>query len=187
MPGIGQNENKMEKIEYFWTGFEPLLRIIVVGIITYIGLIMLLRISGKRTLASMNAFDFIITVTIGSAFGRILTAKEVSVAEALITFALLISLQHIVTFISIQSDKFSTLITSQPALLYYKGKFMNKNLKKERIKQKEVLSAVRSKNYNSIKDVEAVILESNGSFSIIEKSSYDEKSSYEDVLERHRQ
>lgn len=175
----------MDKIEYLWTGFEPLLRIVVVGVITYIGLIILLRISGKRTLASMNAFDFIITVTIGSAFGRILTAKEVSIAEALITFALLISLQHIVTYISIHSDKFSKFITSQPTLLYYKGEFIRKNLKKERIHQKEVLSAVRSKKYKTLDDVEAVIFESNGSFSIIGKSANNDRSSYQNVLERN--
>lgn len=186
MPGIGQNKiNTMDKIVYFWSDFEPLLRIIVVGVISYIGLILLLRISGKRTLASMNAFDFIITVTIGSAFGRILTAKEVSVAEALTTFVLLISLQHIVTSISIYSEKFSKLITSQPTLLYYNGEFISKNLKKERIKKNEVLSTVRSKRFNTIKDVEAIILESNGSISIIKKSSDDDRSSYENVLKRN--
>jgi uncharacterized membrane protein YcaP (DUF421 family) len=177
----------MNKTAYFWTDFEPLLRIIVVGIVTYIGLILLLRISGKRTLASMNAFDFIITVTIGSAFGRILTAKEVSIAEALTTFALLISLQHLVAYISIHSPKFSKLITSQPVLLYYKDEFIWKNLKKERIKQEEVLSAIRSKKFSTLKNVEAVILESNGSFSIIEKSAKDDRSSYENVLERNSQ
>jgi uncharacterized membrane protein YcaP (DUF421 family) len=75
---------------------EPILRILVVGSIIYLGIIFLLRVSGKRTLASMNAFDFIVTVAMGSAYGRILTAKQVSVAEVIVTFVLLVSLQHIV-------------------------------------------------------------------------------------------
>lgn len=185
VPGIGLNKYNMDKIAYLWTDFEPLLRIIVVGTISYVGLILLLRVSGKRTLASMNAFDFIITVTIGSAFGRILTAKGVSIAEALTTFVLLISLQYLVTYISIYSPKFSKMVSSQPTLLYYKGEFLNKNLRKERVKQQEVLSAVRSKKIKSLNNVEAVIFESNGSFSIIEKSPNDGNSSYSNVLERN--
>ena len=172
----------MSEITYFWSDFEPLLRIVVVGTVTYTGLILLLRVTGKRTLASMNAFDFIITVTIGSAFGRILTAREISIAEALITFALLIFLQYIVTWISVRSKKFSRLITSQPILLYYNGEFLQGNLKKERVKKTEVLSAIRSENFSHLEDIEAVILESDGSFSIIQKSGNGKTSSYKNVL-----
>ena len=87
----------MDKVVFFWNGWEPLLRIVVVGTLTYISIIFILRVSGKRTLASMNAFDFVVTVALGSAFGRILTAKQVSIAEAITTFLLLACLQFIVS------------------------------------------------------------------------------------------
>lgn len=96
---------KMDKVIIFWSGWEPILRILIVGTLTYIGIIILLRVSGKCTLASMNAFDFIITITMGSAFGRILTAKKVSIAESLTAFLLLVVLQFILSYIEVRSSR----------------------------------------------------------------------------------
>ncbi len=45
----------------FFNGWESLLRTLVVGVLAYISLVLSLRISGKRTLAKMNAFDLIVT------------------------------------------------------------------------------------------------------------------------------
>jgi uncharacterized membrane protein YcaP (DUF421 family) len=159
----------MDDIVYFWGGYEPLLRVIVVGSITYLGIVLLLRVSGKRTLASMNMFDFIVTLAIGSAYGRILTAKQVSVAEALVTFALLVSLQYILSFFEVRSKTFSNLITSEPTLLYYQGAFLEKNLRKERISKGDVLGTVRQNRIGNLEEVEAIILETNGSVSVIKK------------------
>lgn len=173
----------MDKVVFFWNGYEPLLRIIIVGTLTYVGIVILLRTSGKRTLASMNAFDFIITVAMGSAFGRILTAKQVSVSEAITAFILLVSLQYIVSFIDVRWKAFSNLITSQPTLLFHKGEFINKNMRKERIREKDVLGAVRKKRLGSLTEVDAVILETNGDFSVIKKTSAAASDSYQKLVE----
>lgn len=137
------------------------------------GIIVLLRMSGKRTLASMNAFDFIITITMGSAFGRILTAKTVSVAESLTTFLLLVSLQYIFSFIEVRSSFFSKLITSQPTLLFHGGNLLEKNMRKERVRKDDLLGAVRKKGLSGLDKVETIILETDGSFSVIKKTDGD--------------
>lgn len=172
----------MDKIVIFWNGWEPIIRILIVGIITYAGVIFLLRVSGKRTLASMNAFDFIVTVALGSTFGRILTAKQVSVSEAVFSFLLLISLQYIVSFIEVRSSWFHRLITSQPSLLYYNGNFLEKNIRKDRLQKKDLLGALRNKNISSLNEVEAIILETNGTISVIKKTKLNENSSYQELL-----
>lgn len=161
----------MDNIVFLWNGYEPLLRTIIVGTLTYIGMILMLRVSGKRTLLSMNAFDFIITVAMGSAFGRILTAKQVSVVEALVTFALLISLQYIVSWFETRSEKFASFVTGSPTLLYYQGQFLERAMKKQRVRKAEMLAAARAKKLENMDQVEAVVLETSGSLSIIKKSS----------------
>lgn len=171
------NQRTMDKVVFFWNGFEPLLRILVVGSITYLGIIFLLRVSGKRTLASMNAFDFIVTVAMGSAFGRILTAKQVSIAEAIVTFALLVSLQYIVSSFEVRFKSFSNLITSQPTLLYYQGSFLDKNLRRERISKDDLLGTVRQNKISSLEEVEAIVLETNGSVSVIKRGERSQGSS----------
>lgn len=69
-------------VHFFFNGWQPIVRIVVVGTLGYVTLILLLRVSGKRTLAQLNSFDFIITVALGASFGRILTARTVALAEA---------------------------------------------------------------------------------------------------------
>jgi hypothetical protein len=83
----------MTDVTFFFSGWEPLVRIVIVGIAMYVALVVFLRISRSRTLSSMNAFDFIVTVAIGSAFGRALTAKAVALAETVVAFGLLVALQ----------------------------------------------------------------------------------------------
>lgn len=168
----------MDKIVFFWNGFEPLIRIVVVGTLTYLGIVLLLRVSGKRTLLSMNAFDFIITVAMGSAFGRILTAKQVSLAEALVTFGLLVSLQYIVSWVEARSERFAKIVTGNPTLLYYHGQFMEREMKKQRIRKAELLSAARAKKLDNMEQVEAIILETSGSLSVIKKSEKDGASTW---------
>lgn len=69
----------------------------------YTVLVVLLHVSGSRTLLSMNAFDFVIvTVAIVSAFGRALTAKAVALSEVLMAFTLLVALQYSVTWVQIR-------------------------------------------------------------------------------------
>jgi uncharacterized membrane protein YcaP (DUF421 family) len=175
----------MNDIIFFWGGWQPILRIITVGTLTYFGIILILRVSGKRTLASMNAFDFIITITMGSAFGRILTAKSVSLAESLTAFLLLVVLQYLIAHLEVRSKFFHRLITSQPALLYYNGVFIEKNIRRERIHRNDLLGAVRKKKFGDLNDVEAIIMETDGSFSIIGKSKNQEQKTYSQVLDKN--
>ncbi|WMJ75115.1 DUF421 domain-containing protein [Cytophagaceae bacterium ABcell3] len=178
----------MEKeVAFIWDGALPILRILLVGTVTFISIIIMLRVSGKRTLAQMNAFDFIITVTIGSAFGRILTATEVSITESITTFLLLFTLQYILAFIEIKSAKLSRMVTAPPTLLYYKGAFIEKNMIKERIRKDDIMSAVRKRMFTGLEEVEAVILESSGSFSVLKKNSISSSSTYEKILKEEAQ
>ena len=174
----------MDDITFFWSGLEPIWRIIVVGTLGYTALVIILKTSGKRTLAKMNMFDFIITVTIGSAFGRVLTAKNVGITEAIVAFILLAILQMISAFLETKYKWFKRIGTTDPALLYYKGEYQEKNLKKAKLDKDEIFGAVREKGFGSLEEVEAIIFESNASFSIISKSKNGDRSAYKDILER---
>lgn len=174
----------MNDVVFFWSGWEPILRIFVVGIVTYVGLILLLRLSGKRTLTRMTAFDFVITIAIGSAFGRILTASIVSISEAITAFILLVLLQTLFSFLEVHSKQFKKFTTTPPTLLYYNGEFLRKNMRKSRIREDELLSAIRKKSFGSLNEVKAVVFETDGSFSIVRRSDFDDNLTYDDFLEK---
>lgn len=83
-----------------WSG---LLRILVIGTAAYIALIFLLRVSGKRTLGKMNAFDLIVTVALGSTFATAVINRSVPLAEGVLALALLVYLQYAITWLSVRS------------------------------------------------------------------------------------
>lgn len=167
----------------FFSGIEPIVRTLLIGFLAYIGLILVLRISGKRTLTKMNAFDLVVTVAIGSTLATILLSKEVALAEGLTAFILLIGMQYIITWLSVRSDFFSSMIKSTPELLYYNEGFIKKVMKKERILEKEVLQAARSSGIKSMNEVEAVVLETDGRISVIKRAEEKEDSTLMDLKE----
>jgi uncharacterized membrane protein YcaP (DUF421 family) len=127
----------------FFDSWDGVLRVIVVGLLAYVGLLLLLRISGKRTLSKMNAFDFVVTVALGSTLATVLLSKSVALVEGLLAFALLIFLQFAVTWLSVRSSAIRHIVKDNPKLLLYEGSFLHGNMRTERVTEEEIESAVR--------------------------------------------
>lgn len=147
-----------------WSG---IVRTVLVGSLAYATLVVFLRISGKRTLAKLNAFDLVVTVALGSTLSAIILQESISLAEGATALALLIFLQFVVTFWSVRSARFANAIRSEPALLARKGQFCSDAMKRERITEDEALSAVRAAGGKDITQVESLILESDGTLSVV--------------------
>lgn len=159
-----------------FNGWEVIGRTLVVGVLAYIGLILFLRVSGKRTLSKMNAFDLIVTVALGSILATILLSKTVALAEGMTAFFVLIAMQYIIAWLSVRSKFVSKMIKSSPELLFYEGQFLRVAMKKQRILEVEILQAARTNNVDSMNRVKAVVMETDGSISIIKKSEEEQYS-----------
>jgi uncharacterized membrane protein YcaP (DUF421 family) len=156
---------------FFFGGWEPIARVLVVATLGYAALVVLLRVSGKRTLARLNSFDFIITVTIGASFGRVLTARGTSLAEAVAAFAALVTLQYVVTSVQVRSPRFARLLTAPPTLLYYQGQFLHGAMRAHRVTEAELEAVARLKGLGSLQEAEALVMESDGRFAVVKASS----------------
>ena len=152
---------------WFYNGWQPLAHTALVGLLAYIGLIALLRISGRRTLSKMNAFDFSVTVALGSTLASALLNRNVVLAQALVAFALLIGAQFVVTWLSVRVAWVQKAITGEPALLVYRGALLTDALRKARVTHAEVLAAGRASGCANLSDISALVLETDGSFSVI--------------------
>ena len=80
-----------------------LVRVLIIGILAYVALVIILRLSGKRTLSAMNAFAFIVTVALGSTLASVITSRDVSLAEGVLALGILVGLQYIVSRSSVRS------------------------------------------------------------------------------------
>lgn len=157
----------MNVAEMIFQNWQGIFRTLVVGVLAYACLVLFLRISGKRTLAKLNAFDLVVTVALGSTLSAVLLQESVALAEGATALALLILLQFLVTFVSVRWPRFAKIVRSEPGLLARNGEFCDTTLRRERITRGEVLSAVRSNGERGIEDVSAVVLESDGTISVI--------------------
>ncbi len=147
-----------------WYG---LLRILIVAPLAYIGLVVLLRISGKRTLAKLNAFDLIVTVALGSTLSSVITSKSLPLDEGLLAVLVLVLLQYVVAWLSVRSSQVSDLVKSEPTLLLRDGRMLAGALLSQRVTSKEVSAALRSSGVDDPSGAAAVILETDGSMSVI--------------------
>lgn len=151
----------------FFDSWFGLLRVVVVGILAYGGLVLMLRTSGKRTLSKMNAFDLIVTVALGSTLATVLLSNSVPLAEGLLALALLIALQFAITFLSLRFERVQQFVKAQPRLLVHRGRLLPAALRNERVTREEIWAALRAAGLGGVEDADAVVLETDGTFSVL--------------------
>ena len=154
----------------FFNDWFSLGRVVVVGMLAYAGLVLLLRISGKRTLSKMNAFDLIVTVALGSTLATVLLSQDVALADGITAFALLIALQYLITWSSVRWPHVEKLVKAEPSLLFFEGKFLEKTLRQQRVTHAEIHAAVRAQGMPRLEDVAAVVQETDGSMTVLKRT-----------------
>ncbi|MBC75874.1 MAG: hypothetical protein CME64_07645 [Halobacteriovoraceae bacterium] len=153
----------------FFSDWSSLLRIVVISVIGYVGLVVFLRISGPRTLSKMNSFDFVITIALGSTFAGGILQKAISLADVLLAFIMLIGLQYVVTAIASRNKKFNDAIKASPVVVFEDGRYIEENLRDAHVTKDEVDSAVRAAGFSELEFVKFVILETNGNLVAVKK------------------
>jgi len=151
----------------FFESWDNLGRVLAVGVLAYAGLIVLLRISGNRTLSKMNSFDLVVTVAFGSTLSSLLISKNVSLAQGLVAIALLVFLQYAITWMSVRSRFVSEVVKTSPTLIVHEGRFLHAAMKKVRVTEDEVRGALRQNGLGGLEQAAAVVLDTDGKLSVI--------------------
>lgn len=165
----------------FFDGWQGIGRTALVGVLAYLALVVLLRVSGKRTLSKMNAFDLVVTVALGSTLATILLSSDVALAEGVTALGVLILLQYVIAWLSVHSQTMSRLVKSEPALLVYQGRLLPEALRRERVVDTEVWAVVRSQGIADLAEVEAVVLETDGTFTVVPMIAQPDTSTLQNV------
>ena len=168
---------------YMWfDAWSGIWRTLLVGTAAYVALVVVLRVSGKRTLAKLNAFDLVVTVAIGSTLATILLTSDVSYAEGVTALALLAALQFVAAVISSRWRMGRAIVTSQPTALVVDGCFQDEALRRQRVSADDVRQAIRASGQGDVGQVAAVVLESDGSFSVIGAEKVGDRSALDGVV-----
>lgn len=165
----------------WFDSWSDVLRVLLVGPASYASLVVLLRTSGKRTLAKLNAFDLIVTVALGSTLATIFLSKDVSWSEGVAALAVLALLQFLVASFTSRVPGARSVVTSRPTLVLEDGQMLGQALREQRLTEAEVRQAIRGTGAGDVADVAAVVLESDGTLSVVPARQIGDRSALEDV------
>lgn len=137
------------------------------GAAAYAVMVIVLRVSGKRTLAKLNAFDLVVTVALGSVLATIALSRDVSLADGVAVITLLVAAQWVVSWASVHTSVAQRLVQAEATVVFENGRFEDVVLSRMRLTHGDVCQAIRSSGCGDLELVAAVVLETDGSLSVI--------------------
>lgn len=148
----------------------PLWAFVLRSAVMYLGLILFTRLSGRREVARLDAYGFIVAVIVGSLASPPLAEPGSSVWVALAVIGVFYTLHLITFFLEQASPKLSKLVADEPLVLVENGKVVEDNLMKAHYNMDNLLMQLRLKGFPGLSDVEFAILEPSGEMSVVPKS-----------------
>ncbi len=139
---------------------------IIRPILVYIFLVIVLRIFGKRELAQLNPFDFIVLLSLSNTLQNAIIGSDNSVSGGIIGAFTLLAFNYLVVRFLLKHRRLDQIITGKDVKLIENGKVRRKALAKELMNEHELLAAVSRQGFSDLKDIETCILESTGNFYI---------------------
>jgi len=151
----------------YFNSWESVSRVLVSTIIAYIMVIIMLRLSGKRSLSKLNLFDFIITIALGSMLASMIVDESTTIVDGFAALSMLLLAQYIITWIALRWSNVANIINPRPTVVYQEGEFLFERMKQVHITEDELLAEIRQKGVACLDDVYAIVIESNGVVSVL--------------------
>jgi len=144
--------------------------IFIRSIVSVTVLFIITRIMGKKSIAHLTFFDYIVGTAIGSIAAALTVDESIKYSHGIIGLVVWGVSAVIIAYISVKSIPGRRILGSTPTILVQNGKVLEKNLKKEKFNINDFLEELRLKGVFSVSDVEFAMLETNGQVSIQLKS-----------------
>ncbi len=141
----------------------------------YVSVILIIRASGKRTLSKLHAYDFVVTVCLGSIMASTIVLPNLSLYRGMAGFASLILMEYIISHLAMRFKSVRNVILAKLTILFYDGEFFEDEMWRERVTKEEVYESMRANGHEALDDVKAVVLEAEGSMSIVPYSEIKEE------------
>jgi uncharacterized membrane protein YcaP (DUF421 family) len=138
--------------------------------VIYLELLIVFRISGKRSLAQVTTFDFILLLIIAETIQQALLGGDDSLANAFLLILTLVGIDIALSLIKDKSQTLEKLLDDVPLVLVEDGKPLQERLKKSRVDESEILTSARmNQGLESMDQIKYAVLERSGGISVIPK------------------
>ena len=136
----------------------------------YLGLLVLFRLSGNRSIGQITAFDFVLLLIISEAIQQAIVTNDYSMTNAFLIVVTLVGLDIMMSLWKQRSARFEKILDGVPVLLIENGKMRSDVMKKERVDENDILCAAREMHgLERLDQIKHAIVESSGGISIIPK------------------
>ena len=147
-------------------------RVAAATVLTYVYVIALVRLSGKRTVASLTSFDWILNVAVGSLIAVAMTSPD-KFWEVNLSILLVVALQWTASKLAFASRGVSAVLTAEPSLLVHQGRFMRDAMARARVNEDEIATALRAAGITRLEEAGAVIMETGGALRVMTAKTLD--------------
>jgi uncharacterized membrane protein YcaP (DUF421 family) len=153
----------------FFHSWGAIGHVILATLIVYLFMVGALRYVGEQALAKMSGYDMVVTITLGSIIATVAVSRDITVTEGLAALITLLLLQELVRRLQSRLLSVHHLVREPPRLFVWDGQLLEDRLLQSRLSGDEVRAAVRREGFSAIQQVQAVILENDGDWSVIRR------------------
>jgi len=155
---------------------DTILRALFLSTVAIFWIITVVRFVGLRSFSKMTAFDFVVTIAIGSLLaGASQATSWTGFLQAALAMASLLGIQYLVARLRRTSDRFEATIQNSPVLLMRDGEILQKAMRATRVEEEDLIAKLREANVCDLSDVRAVVLETTGDITVLHGSRLQER------------
>ncbi len=164
----------------------PLLEKVIRPVLVYLGMVLLLRVFGKRELAQLNPFDLVVLLSIANTVQNAIIGNDNSLTGGLIGAFSLLSVNYLVVRFVFRHRRLDQLLEGRPTVLIHEGKIQRQALAAELMTEAELLAVVRRQGFFHLREVQSCRLEPGGAFAIEGKNPREQEAANRAILEALR-
>ncbi|HXN77552.1 MAG TPA: YetF domain-containing protein [Candidatus Dormibacteraeota bacterium] len=144
----------------------PSWELVVRAVLIYAGLLIALRLFGKREVGQFTLYDLVFILLVANALQPAITGPDTSLGSGFVLIVALVGTNYLVGKLD-SMPRFHSLFTPAPAIIIRNGKYIPAVMKKEGVDQPEVEMSMREHGITDMKDVQLAVLEPDGTISIV--------------------
>ena len=136
------------------------------AVAVYAVMLAVIRLSGKRTIGSFSAFDFLVALMLGEVVDEIIYGS-VAMVQGFVTIGVLGLMHYANSWLTYWDHGFGHLLEGSPTVVLEKGQLHYPGMRAERMNEKDVLSELRLHGVDDLREVKVAVIEYNGKLSVI--------------------
>jgi uncharacterized membrane protein YcaP (DUF421 family) len=132
----------------------------------YAGLLIALRLFGKREVGQFTLYDLVFILLVANALQPAITGPDSSLGGGFVLIVVLVGVNYLVGRLD-SMPRFHRLFTPAPAVIVRNGKYIPDVMKREGVDQEEVEMSMREHGIVDLKEVQLAVLEPDGTISVV--------------------